>query len=418
MPPMLARFWLDGSGPNRRPNGATRACRSDRMTPGSTTAVRLSGSTSTMVLRCRAKSMTIPVTDRIAGNRCPAAPTGHRHAGLPADRQGGQHVIGIQRLHDNRWQHSIIAGIRRILRPPPRLVRHLATHDPAELRGDAHRDLGAGRQRRAHSVVPGMVIRPNRPCHIRAARLPPRHPNPAARPAGGVAISARSAAVIRGKHPERGGRCSPSAVTSKKFRWIRWSTTSVTSTWKPVPVATATGGSIPLPDGERGAAFLLGHRPGPPGQILGGRDLPHDDGRPPGDLEKLPHIRESRFRINDLDANGGHQLGPSALVVIEHPHLAAGPPTHVGLQRVGEMIVADQPDSGLDDTGNRGRQHVGVTAQHTIAEARPDCRCHRCPRNIRIRHVPAPAARGRRVADLVPFVAVVLRVGHVGRPSG
>ena len=39
----------------------TRACRSDRMTPGSTTAVRLPGSTSTIRLRCRAKSMTMPV---------------------------------------------------------------------------------------------------------------------------------------------------------------------------------------------------------------------------------------------------------------------------------------------------------------------------------------------------------------------
>jgi hypothetical protein len=60
IPPSVARFWVDGSGPNRSPWGRAAACSELITTPGSTTAVRASGSISPMAVRCVDVSTTIP----------------------------------------------------------------------------------------------------------------------------------------------------------------------------------------------------------------------------------------------------------------------------------------------------------------------------------------------------------------------
>ena len=60
IPPKVARFWVEGSGPKRRPNGAAAFCSSDMTTPGCTRATRASGSMPKMAFMCREKSRTIP----------------------------------------------------------------------------------------------------------------------------------------------------------------------------------------------------------------------------------------------------------------------------------------------------------------------------------------------------------------------
>ena len=59
-PPMVAREWVEGSGPNRSPWPAAAAVMWSRIAPGSTTAVRASGSTASTRFRCREKSSTTP----------------------------------------------------------------------------------------------------------------------------------------------------------------------------------------------------------------------------------------------------------------------------------------------------------------------------------------------------------------------
>ena len=59
-PPMLARECVEGSGPKRSPCPAAAAVMASRIAPGSTTAVRASGSTDRTRFRCREKSSTTP----------------------------------------------------------------------------------------------------------------------------------------------------------------------------------------------------------------------------------------------------------------------------------------------------------------------------------------------------------------------
>jgi hypothetical protein len=61
MPAMVARFFVEGSGPKVSPCGFPAFCSSLMSTPGSTRAVFATGSMSRMRLRWREKSMTIPV---------------------------------------------------------------------------------------------------------------------------------------------------------------------------------------------------------------------------------------------------------------------------------------------------------------------------------------------------------------------
>lgn len=58
IPPTVHRLWVDGSGPNRNPNGRAARCSSSNTAPGSTRAVRRSGSTSSTRPKCRRKSNT------------------------------------------------------------------------------------------------------------------------------------------------------------------------------------------------------------------------------------------------------------------------------------------------------------------------------------------------------------------------
>ena len=72
MPPSVQRAWVDGSGPNRSPYGAAARCRSARITPGWTTAVRASGSSDTSRFIAREKSSTMPVETALPAHEVPA----------------------------------------------------------------------------------------------------------------------------------------------------------------------------------------------------------------------------------------------------------------------------------------------------------------------------------------------------------
>ena len=60
IPAIVARFWEEGSGPKRRPYLAAAACRVEPTQPGSTVAVRASGSMEMTRFMYREKSRTRP----------------------------------------------------------------------------------------------------------------------------------------------------------------------------------------------------------------------------------------------------------------------------------------------------------------------------------------------------------------------
>ncbi len=72
MPPSVARFCVEGSGPNRRPCGAAAFWSVDMTTPGSIRAVRASGSSDRTRLTCREKSITTPGPIELPATEVPA----------------------------------------------------------------------------------------------------------------------------------------------------------------------------------------------------------------------------------------------------------------------------------------------------------------------------------------------------------
>ena len=60
IPPTVQRLCVDGSGPTRSPWTAAARLRSSRTVPGSTVAVRASGSSARTPARCRERSTTSP----------------------------------------------------------------------------------------------------------------------------------------------------------------------------------------------------------------------------------------------------------------------------------------------------------------------------------------------------------------------
>ncbi len=70
-PPMVAREWVEGSGPNCSAYGAAAAVMSSRTVPGCTTAVRASGSTAMTRLRCLDRSSTRPVESALPAIEVP-----------------------------------------------------------------------------------------------------------------------------------------------------------------------------------------------------------------------------------------------------------------------------------------------------------------------------------------------------------
>ena len=80
IPPSVARACVEGSGPNRRPCGAAAFCRLAITTPGSTRAVRASGSMSRIRLHVPREVEHHPGPDRVARDRGPSAARGQRDA--------------------------------------------------------------------------------------------------------------------------------------------------------------------------------------------------------------------------------------------------------------------------------------------------------------------------------------------------
>jgi len=70
-PPMVAREWVEGSGPNRSPYRAAAAVMSSRTVPGSTSAVCSCGSTEMTLFRCRDRSSTTPVESALPAIEVP-----------------------------------------------------------------------------------------------------------------------------------------------------------------------------------------------------------------------------------------------------------------------------------------------------------------------------------------------------------
>ena len=75
---------MDGSGPNRSPYGAAARVIASSTAPGSTTAVRCSGSTDSTRFRCREVSSTSPVDSALPAIEVPAP---RAVSGTPSSRQ-------------------------------------------------------------------------------------------------------------------------------------------------------------------------------------------------------------------------------------------------------------------------------------------------------------------------------------------
>ena len=73
MPPIMARFWVEVSGPNSSPCGASAAFSSLRITPGCTVTVRAAASMATMSVKCRETSTTMPDPTTCPASDVPAA---------------------------------------------------------------------------------------------------------------------------------------------------------------------------------------------------------------------------------------------------------------------------------------------------------------------------------------------------------
>lgn len=114
MPPMVARLAVEVSGPNTRPDGAAARFSWAWTTPGSTRAVRASGSSSTMRFRWRDRSRTSP-----GPTVCPArlvpAPRGTSGTPCSAARRRGLDVVGVPgQDHADRGDrvHARVPGVQ------------------------------------------------------------------------------------------------------------------------------------------------------------------------------------------------------------------------------------------------------------------------------------------------------------------
>src|SRR3954451_20307808 len=84
IPPIVQRLCVLGSGPKRSPCGRAAACSAACTTPGSTTAVRASGSIDRTRDRCRLVSTTTPVPTALPAIEVPAP---RAVSGTPSSRQ-------------------------------------------------------------------------------------------------------------------------------------------------------------------------------------------------------------------------------------------------------------------------------------------------------------------------------------------
>ena len=108
-------MWVEGSGPNRRPCGAAARCSWACTTPGSTVAVRASGSIARTRLRCLLNSSTTPVPTALPAIEVPAP---REVSGTPRVRQtssvaatsstsrGRTTAVGVTRYSEASLEYS------------------------------------------------------------------------------------------------------------------------------------------------------------------------------------------------------------------------------------------------------------------------------------------------------------------------
>ena len=134
-PPMLARACVDGSGPKRRPCPAAAAVMSSRIAPGSTTAVRASGSTERHPVQVPGKVQHDAGADRVARDRGTAAAAGDRHAEPGGDVQRGGRLLGVPREDHHARHDAVVRRVGGVLGPAPGRVVDLAQPGAAQRGG-------------------------------------------------------------------------------------------------------------------------------------------------------------------------------------------------------------------------------------------------------------------------------------------
>ena len=112
---------------------------------------------------------------------------------------------------------------------------------------------------------------------------------------------------------------APPGVTSKRLRWIRWSTTKVSSTWNPVVVRSASGAGSA---GPASSACRRCPRPvSPAARQVGGLGVSSRSRRISSGLRVCADVAERGLRIVEPQVQHVNQLSPGRLVV---PYQACG----------------------------------------------------------------------------------------------
>ena len=115
IPPSVARSCVEGSGPNRSPCGAAARCRSDMMTPGSTTGRARVGVDREHAVDVPREVEHHAGADCIARDRCASAACGDRSPAFPRGGEGAKDVIDIGREDHHLGYHPIVGRIRGVL---------------------------------------------------------------------------------------------------------------------------------------------------------------------------------------------------------------------------------------------------------------------------------------------------------------
>ena len=114
IPPSVARFDVEVSGPKPSPKRLAARLRSSCTTPGSTRTRRASTSIASIVFMCREVSITSAApAGGLAGQARAAAARDDRHAEPRGDRHRGRDVVRRAREDDREWLDRVQAGVGR-----------------------------------------------------------------------------------------------------------------------------------------------------------------------------------------------------------------------------------------------------------------------------------------------------------------
>ena len=186
MPPRLARFEVEVSGPNRSPWGASAALKASCTSPGCTRAHISSRLISSTLAEVHRQVEHHRFADRLPGERGAAAARQHRGGRLPGDPDRFRHVRGVAGDHHPEGLDLVDAGVVRVEDP----ARAVEPHVPLDPRREFARQLSHGPGRvpeQGASETP--VFRP--------ASRPPGRETPTVPPARSASLQTGIAAAGR-----------------------------------------------------------------------------------------------------------------------------------------------------------------------------------------------------------------------------